>query len=122
LKPSQWGQFSPSFLAEAPVPAATPIPAAPTRRQRAKRHPKARPKLKRDIAVVRNAQAPERRIAPAARMPVRIVGVNYTVRAGDTLSAIAARLGTTWQRLYELTRGTIADPDLIHPGQRLRIG
>ncbi|MGW0087281.1 transglycosylase family protein [Streptomyces sp. NPDC003393] len=44
----------------------------------------------------------------------------YTVRAGDTLSGIAARHGTTWQRLYALNASVVGDdPDLILPGQRL---
>ncbi|MEV5932595.1 transglycosylase family protein [Streptomyces sp. NPDC052079] len=47
---------------------------------------------------------------------------DYTVRAGDTLSGIAARHGTSWQRLYEANRSVIGgDPDLIVPGQRLDI-
>jgi len=45
---------------------------------------------------------------------------SYTVRAGDTLSAIAMRYGTTWQALQQVNR--IADPNLIYPGQTLLIG
>ncbi|MFF5407430.1 transglycosylase family protein [Streptomyces misionensis] len=46
----------------------------------------------------------------------------YTVRAGDTLSRIAERHGTTWQRLYAANRSVIgADPDVIVPGQRLTL-
>ncbi|GAB7063839.1 transglycosylase family protein [Streptomyces mexicanus] len=46
----------------------------------------------------------------------------YTVRTGDTLGAVAARYGTTWQRLYAANRSVIgADPDLIVPGQRLTL-
>ncbi|MCF4137637.1 LysM peptidoglycan-binding domain-containing protein [Streptomyces sp. Tue 6430] len=42
------------------------------------------------------------------------------VRAGDTLSTIAARHGTTWQRLYAANRTAIGgNPDLIVPGLRL---
>jgi LysM repeat protein len=45
---------------------------------------------------------------------------DYTVRQGDTLSAIAAANGTTWQRLYAANKAVIGgDPDLIVPGQRL---
>lgn len=44
----------------------------------------------------------------------------YTVRAGDTLSGIAARYGTTWQHLQQLNG--IADANRIYPGQVLRIG
>lgn len=47
---------------------------------------------------------------------------DYTVRAGDTLSGIAAWHGTTWQRLHEANRSVIGgDPDMIVPGQRLEI-
>jgi nucleoid-associated protein YgaU len=45
----------------------------------------------------------------------------YVVRAGDTLSGIAARLGMAWPALWTLNRDRVADPDLIYPGQRLRV-
>lgn len=48
---------------------------------------------------------------PAAR--------TYTVRAGDNLSAIAARYGTTYQALA--AKNNIANPNLIYPGQVLKI-
>ena len=45
----------------------------------------------------------------------------YTVRKGDSLSAIAQRLGlSSWHALYEANREIIGpDPDLIRPGQVL---
>ena len=47
---------------------------------------------------------------------------DYTVRKGETLSLIAARHGTTWQRLYAANKPVIGgDPDLIVPGQRLEL-
>ncbi|MFF9409374.1 transglycosylase family protein [Streptomyces anandii] len=47
---------------------------------------------------------------------------DYTVRAGDTLSGIAERHNTTWQRLYALNRSVVGgDPDLIMPGQHLAL-
>ncbi|WP_317442519.1 transglycosylase family protein [Streptomyces collinus] len=46
----------------------------------------------------------------------------YTVREGDTLSIIAARHGTTWQRIYAANRSVIGgDPDMIVPGQHLAL-
>ncbi|WP_432138554.1 MULTISPECIES: transglycosylase family protein [unclassified Streptomyces] len=72
--------------------------------------------------------APAERAEPTAPASGRSAGHtnrgssrgDYTVRAGDTLSAIAASNGTTWQRLYAANRAVIgADPDLIVPGQRL---
>ncbi|GAB2787410.1 resuscitation-promoting factor protein RpfA [Streptomyces chlorus] len=47
-------------------------------------------------------------------------GGDYTVREGDTLSAIADRHGTTWQQLHAANKAVIGgDPDVILPGQRL---
>jgi LysM repeat protein len=43
----------------------------------------------------------------------------YVVRAGDTLFAIAARFGFTWRELADLNH--LADPDLLQPGQHLRV-
>lgn len=43
----------------------------------------------------------------------------YTVRAGDTLSGIAARYGTTWQHLQQING--IKNANLIFAGQVLRI-
>lgn len=45
----------------------------------------------------------------------------YTVRRGDTLSAIAGRHHMTWRALYRANRGRISDPDTIYPGQTLTI-
>lgn len=42
----------------------------------------------------------------------------YTVRAGDTLSGIAGRLGTNWQYLAQVNG--LRNPNLIYPGQKLR--
>ncbi|WP_443047430.1 LysM peptidoglycan-binding domain-containing protein [Streptomyces sp. KMM 9044] len=45
---------------------------------------------------------------------------DHTARAGDTLSAVAARHGTTWQQLHAANEAvTGGDPDVILPGQRL---
>ena len=43
----------------------------------------------------------------------------YTVRAGDTLSGIAARYGTSWQTLAQ--KNGLANPNIIFPGQVLKI-
>jgi nucleoid-associated protein YgaU len=48
----------------------------------------------------------------------------YVVIKGDTLSTIASgQYGNAqkWTRIYEANRDLIADPDLIYPGQQLRI-
>jgi len=48
----------------------------------------------------------------------------YTVRPGDTLNEIAQRFygnGDLWPRIFEANRNQISNPDLIFPGQVLRI-
>lgn len=46
----------------------------------------------------------------------------YEVRAGDNLSKIAQKYdGLTWQQIYEANKDTIKDPNIIQPGQKLRI-
>ena len=45
--------------------------------------------------------------------------VYYTVKAGDNLTHIAARYGTTWQAIARLNG--IPNPNVIHAGQKLRI-
>ena len=45
---------------------------------------------------------------------------NYTVKSGDTLSAIAARNGMSVQAL-ELLNPQISNPNLIYPGQSINL-
>ncbi|HEX6133517.1 MAG TPA: LysM peptidoglycan-binding domain-containing protein [Longimicrobiales bacterium] len=48
----------------------------------------------------------------------------YTVKQGDTLSAIAKREygdANAWRRIYDANRDQLDNPDLIHPGQELTI-
>jgi nucleoid-associated protein YgaU len=49
---------------------------------------------------------------------------SYTVVAGDSLSRIAKREygdANAWNRIYDANRDIIKDPDLIYPGQTLKI-
>lgn len=51
-------------------------------------------------------------------------GRTYTVKAGDTLSAIAKEhLGnaSAYMKIFEANRDQLSDPDKIKPGQVLRI-
>ncbi len=65
--------------------------------------------------------------APAAAAPVAAApaataeGRTYTVRAGDTLSAIARAHGVPggWRALAAANSGTVSDPHRIAVGQRL---
>ena len=45
--------------------------------------------------------------------------VYYTVKSGDTLSKIASRFGTTYQKIAQMNG--IGNPNRIHVGQRLRV-
>lgn len=45
--------------------------------------------------------------------------VVYTVQKGDTLSGIATKYGTTYQKIAAYNG--IANPNLIHPGQKIKI-
>ncbi|MER6733468.1 transglycosylase family protein [Streptomyces puniciscabiei] len=67
------------------------------------------------------ARTPQRPAGHTDRGESRGTG-DYTVREGDTLSAIAERHGTTWQRIYAANKKVIGDdPNLIVPGQRLAL-
>lgn len=44
----------------------------------------------------------------------------YTVKRGDTLSAIGARFGVDWRRIASINE--ISNPNLITPGQVLKLG
>ena len=48
----------------------------------------------------------------------------YTIEKGDSLSKIAEREygdAQQWRALFEANKEVIEDPDLIYPGQRIRI-
>ena len=50
--------------------------------------------------------------------------VTYTVQKGDSLSKIAQEQygdGKKWRSIFEANRDQITNPDLIHPGQVLKI-
>ena len=44
----------------------------------------------------------------------------YTVKSGDTLSGIASKYGTTYQKLAQING--ISNPNIIYAGQVLKIG
>jgi LysM repeat protein len=45
----------------------------------------------------------------------------YTVEAGDNLSKIGAKYGISWKALFDANRDILDNPDLIQPGQELKI-
>ena len=68
------------------------------------------------------APAPEP--APTPRPAPRPSDRNYTVRQGDTLSGIAGSVlgdASRWREIYDLNKDRISDPNLIFPGEVLRL-
>jgi nucleoid-associated protein YgaU len=56
--------------------------------------------------------------------PAAGAGKTYTVKAGDTLSAIAKEhLGSAgaYMKIFDLNKDQLTDPDKIKPGQVLRL-
>lgn len=46
----------------------------------------------------------------------------YEIKAGDSLSKIAQNYpGMTWQKIYDANKDVIKDPNVIHPGQKIKI-
>ncbi|WP_276611578.1 transglycosylase family protein [Cryptosporangium phraense] len=63
------------------------------------------------------------RMFSTSQKPTVVAVPTYLVRAGDSLVTIAAAHHVEWQVLFEKNRALIgADPNLIHPGQKILIG
>ena len=75
------------------------------------------------VADIRVKGAPSASAKPAQASPPA-TAKTYTVRAGDTLSAIAKEhLGSAaaYMKIFELNKDQLTDPDKIKPGQVLRL-
>ncbi|MFE7564921.1 transglycosylase family protein [Kitasatospora sp. NPDC057500] len=109
---------APAPAAKPAAPAATPKPAAPKPAEAPKAAaaaPKAAPKA---------AEAPKAapKADPKADKAAKQAKGAYTVKAGDTLSTIAAAQGVDWHDLYNKNAKVIgANPNLIFPGQTLSV-
>lgn len=68
-------------------------------------------------AVILSKPAPK----PIPIVPKPDPAVYYTIKAGDTLTKIAAKYSTTTAHLENLNPTTIADADEIYAGQRIRV-
>jgi nucleoid-associated protein YgaU len=69
-----------------------------------------------------NVQSGSSSTAPSPAAPA--TANTYVVKQGDSLSRIAKeRYGNAnqWPKIYEANRDVIKNPDLIYPGQTLKI-
>jgi nucleoid-associated protein YgaU len=69
-----------------------------------------------------SSTAPKPAPPPSAPIPPKVR--TYVVQKGDSLSKIAKREygnANAWPKIFEANRDIISDPDLIHPGQILKI-
>lgn len=55
----------------------------------------------------------------SAPAPIPVKEQVYVVKTGDTLSSIAAKYNTTWQKLAEYNN--ISNPNVIYTGQKIKI-
>src|SRR5512139_11613 len=66
----------------------------------------------------------EVKAAPAAAAPAPAAPRTYTVKPGDTLSKIAKEMlgsANAYMKIFEANKDQLTNPDLIKPGQVLRI-
>jgi len=72
-----------------------------------------------DVTAGSSSTAPKPAPTPAPAAPR-----TYTVVKGDTLSRIAKQFygdANKWRKIFEANGDVIKNPDLIHPGQVLKI-
>ena len=79
-----------------------------------------------DFSNVRSGGSSTAPPAPLAPQPTATIGSDrtYVVVKGDSLSKIAKREygdAQMWRTIYEANKDLIKDPDLIYPGQTLKI-
>jgi resuscitation-promoting factor RpfA len=90
----------------APMPWPNPNPAPPS------------------VTGIQGARPPASTVLPVRARPLSGM---YTVKPGDNLSKLVSEHGVTWgigswQQLYDMNRNVIGgNPNLIHPGQILRV-
>ncbi|MFN2570219.1 MAG: LysM peptidoglycan-binding domain-containing protein [Gemmatimonadales bacterium] len=72
-----------------------------------------------------NVQSGSSSTAPSENTPDNTTsGRTYVVVKGDSLSEIAKREygdAKEWRRIYDANRDIVKNPDLIYPGQTLRL-
>jgi len=77
-----------------------------------------------EAAAREEAAEVESRRTYAAEAKAAAAGRTYVVKSGDTLSGIALDMygdAGRWPEIFEANKDKIKDPNLIYPGQELRI-
>lgn len=72
----------------------------------------------------RSSAPPHRPPSGQGASPAGGRGRIHTVAEGETLSAISRRVygcANRWEEIFDANRDQLDDPDLIRPGQTLRI-
>ncbi len=81
--------------------------------------------LEKAVLMAGNIEGVEAVDTSAVTAPVQTITVEfYTIQKGDTLSAIAKAFygkASAYPKIFEANREVIKDPDLIYPGQVIRI-
>jgi nucleoid-associated protein YgaU len=81
--------------------------------------------LEKTVLIAGNVQGVSEVAADGVSAPQQQAKVEYyTIERGDTLSAIAQRFlgkASDYPKIFEANREVIKDPDLIYPGQKIRI-
>lgn len=81
--------------------------------------------LEKAVLMAGNVAGVARVEAAQVEAPAQTAQVDfYEIQKGDTLSAIAKRFygdANAYPRVFEANREVIKDPDLIYPGQKIRI-
>ncbi|MEW8300577.1 MAG: peptidoglycan-binding protein LysM [Candidatus Thiodiazotropha sp.] len=81
--------------------------------------------LEKTVLIAGNVQGVSEVTADGVSAPPQEAKVEYyTIESGDTLSAIAKRFlgkASDYPKIFEANREVIKDPNLIYPGQKIRI-
>ncbi|MBK5963403.1 peptidoglycan-binding protein LysM [Thiocystis minor] len=81
--------------------------------------------MEKAVLMAGNIQGVEQVKADRLNAPPQAAEIEfYVIAKGDSLSAIAKKFygdGNAYPRIFEANREVIKDPDLIYPGQKIRI-
>jgi len=81
--------------------------------------------MEKAVLIAGNVQQVEKLSADQVNAPPQSGKVDYyVIQQGDTLSAVAKKLlgnANDYTKIFEANREVIKDPNLIYPGQKIRI-